>query len=288
MGIKTLLYVDEPNWANDRIAKDMVKYCGKDFCIPTIYYQTTLLDQNTLNRFEVIHCLGAEGLTNLVKANLNLSRIKKVITIASHRKHNYLPVAIGNADVIICTSERLCDQYQYTNKATNIPNGIDLYEFRIDNNNDREYVGHFSSHSSLKGYEDFILPSVLALDEMFLTNPTADRIRPSQLAFPQELLVQMYNLMYCYICASEHEGFCLPLIEAAACGVPVLSTDVGIANKFIIDGENGFIIKRDIEDIKEKIQLVKENQQSMRNKTREAVGQFDWTSIMSLLYKCYE
>lgn len=42
----------------------------------------------------------------------------------------------------------------------------------------------------------------------------------------EQELVEVYNLMDLYINLSEWEGFCIPVIEAMACGVPVVSLPI--------------------------------------------------------------
>lgn len=43
------------------------------------------------------------------------------------------------------------------------------------------------------------------------------------------------------VIASEYEGFCLAAIEALQCGIPVISTPVGILPYLIVPGENGYL-----------------------------------------------
>ncbi|HZR67195.1 MAG TPA: glycosyltransferase [Terriglobales bacterium] len=45
-----------------------------------------------------------------------------------------------------------------------------------------------------------------------------------------------------YICASDTEGFSNVLLEALACGKPVIATDVGGNPEIIVHGENGFLV----------------------------------------------
>ncbi|WP_400997692.1 glycosyltransferase family 4 protein [Agromyces sp. GXQ0307] len=44
---------------------------------------------------------------------------------------------------------------------------------------------------------------------------------------------------------SAYEANALVVLEALACGVPVVSTRVGFAPDIVVDGENGFLIERD-------------------------------------------
>lgn len=63
-----------------------------------------------------------------------------------------------------------------------------------------------------------------------------------------------------YICASDYESFCLPALEAMTCGAAVITTDNGGIADFIVDNENGLVIKRNsVEDIIAKVQFLIEN-----------------------------
>ena len=46
-------------------------------------------------------------------------------------------------------------------------------------------------------------------------------------ALPQPALNACYASAHLFLCMSEHEGFCIPLLEAMARGVPVLAFDAG-------------------------------------------------------------
>lgn len=45
-----------------------------------------------------------------------------------------------------------------------------------------------------------------------------------------------------FLLPSLYEGWGLTVVEAAACGTPIVMTDVGCANEFLIDGKNGIIV----------------------------------------------
>jgi len=53
----------------------------------------------------------------------------------------------------------------------------------------------------------------------------------------------MYQSLDCLVICSETESQPLPLFEALRCGVPVCSTPVGLAQRYIREGDNGFIYK---------------------------------------------
>ena len=68
-----------------------------------------------------------------------------------------------------------------------------------------------------------------------------------------EDMINYYSQIHVYVCGSGWEGFGLPLLEASACGRPVVTFDVGIAKELKEDGI-GVIIVRDWEEMKQKIQ----------------------------------
>ena len=57
-----------------------------------------------------------------------------------------------------------------------------------------------------------------------------------------EALATLYNQARMLVCASTVEGGPRVTVEAMACGVPVISTPVGIMPELLADGANGFIV----------------------------------------------
>ncbi|MFC0877967.1 glycosyltransferase [Saccharicrinis sp. FJH2] len=56
-----------------------------------------------------------------------------------------------------------------------------------------------------------------------------------------------------FVLLSENEGISNALIEAMACGVPVLTTDSGGSTEFIGSGQNGFIVEPNAETVANKL-----------------------------------
>jgi glycosyltransferase involved in cell wall biosynthesis len=78
-----------------------------------------------------------------------------------------------------------------------------------------------------------------------------------------------------YVFPSEYEGFGLSMVEALACGLPAVVTDVGIASELIQSGVNGLIVppKKDIELLMAMTWLLDHQEcwPAMREKARAAV-----------------
>jgi len=67
-------------------------------------------------------------------------------------------------------------------------------------------------------------------------------------------VARLYNESRVVICTSSAEGGPRFVVEAMACGLPAVSTPVGLMKEIIKDGENGFLLKKwSAEEISEKI-----------------------------------
>jgi glycosyltransferase involved in cell wall biosynthesis len=73
---------------------------------------------------------------------------------------------------------------------------------------------------------------------------------------PRPDVHRYYAAADCLAFPSEAEGFALVLAEAAACGLPLLSTPVGIAPELIEEGVSGYLIARDERQIAQRLQAL--------------------------------
>ena len=99
---------------------------------------------------------------------------------------------------------------------------------------------------------------------------------------------EYYKAINLYMITSRAEGGPKALLEAAASGVPLVSTRVGISPEFIVDGENGFLC--DVEDIEGLIQkssfLLADKQLSndFSKSGKKKVADYDWEYIAKRYY----
>lgn len=78
--------------------------------------------------------------------------------------------------------------------------------------------------------------------------------RVKLLNFVQDIYTE-YKRSQFIVLSSDYEGFGLVIIEAMACGIPVVSTDCPFGPSDIIDnGETGLLAKMEIEDLAEKME----------------------------------
>lgn len=108
---------------------------------------------------------------------------------------------------------------------------------------------------------------------------TADSVDGTR---PHADMPAFYRTASVYVCASEIEGTPNPVLEAMACGRPVISTDVGIVNKVVTDGKNGLIVERSVESLTSALVALRDKPkaelEAMGTAARSAVESFAWTT----------
>jgi glycosyltransferase involved in cell wall biosynthesis len=71
---------------------------------------------------------------------------------------------------------------------------------------------------------------------------------------PEEELPSLYASSDAFLFLSRYEGFGLTFLEAMASGLPVVGTPVGGFPDLVTDGQEGFLVDRDAEDITQAIE----------------------------------
>jgi glycosyltransferase involved in cell wall biosynthesis len=102
--------------------------------------------------------------------------------------------------------------------------------------------------------------------------------------------LKLYHQADCVVLPSYREGTSKSLLEAASCGLPIVTTDVPGCREVVEDGKNGYLCKvRDPEDLGRKMEalykLSEEDYRKMAHYSREkAQKQFD----EKIVIKTYE
>ncbi len=117
------------------------------------------------------------------------------------------------------------------------------------------WAGSLNNHPGKRGVEDLIIPALKGLTGVTLKLAAREHKWRTQAE-----MVEFYRGLDALICASKTEGGPHPLLEAGACGIPLISTRVGIAPELIRQNENGLLIDRDIKAIREAAIKLRDNQ----------------------------
>jgi glycosyltransferase involved in cell wall biosynthesis len=105
----------------------------------------------------------------------------------------------------------------------------------------------------------------------------------------QAELVRLYNLADAFIFPSWHEGFGLPVLEAMACGTPVIASSRGAlpevigAGGLIVDAEDHLAIARHVTDLNDTTLAA-----AMRERALERAAQFSWDHTARQTIALYE
>lgn len=183
------------------------------------------------------------------------------------------PVLIQNigyriSDIIVVYSPLLIREWNLEKYKRKIKIGrehfIDLTTFRIMRqlSERANMIGFIGRMNFEKGFENFLdsLPAILESDKNLkivivgdgpLKHLIPKKVSKEQLEnnvkienwIPHEDLPRIYNNLKLLIIPSYTEGLPNVLLEAMACGTPVLATPVGAIPDIIKDGETGYVME---------------------------------------------
>ena len=288
-----LCIVDRPNWAHDRKTDALAKGLGGSFEIVKRYQDEVSADDlGHVDCVLLYYWLQVERLSHLREALRSL-RGRVVIGICSHFELDGAWRAPGLATLdelasaVFVNNRLLLEEFgpQLGRPVYYTPNGVDTEFFqpaaavrppeppralRVG------WAGSLTNQTAEhRGVHELIAPAVEAVEGAELRLAVREekwRNREEMLAF--------YHSLDVYVCASRSEGTPNPCLEAAACGLPVITTRVGNMPELIRDGENGFFVERDAGDIAEKLRWLRDDPELRDRLGRAAraavVESWDW------------
>lgn len=318
--LRVALITDVDNWAFANIARNFKKNTQKlDIEIIAMSYINGDLFKMWLlcNSFDVIHffCRGltisgtSDDLKNKIRnfggnyGSFYKRYIKNKVLTTCVYDHLFLNDDIdftkylfSNAKYYYVSSQKLKDIYDKLElkylPSRVITDGVDLSMFypinidRFNNINKRKikigWVGNsnwVNNKTDHKGINSIIKPAVLELQKEgynveLLTSDKFDKM------IPIDEMKNFYAKLDIYVCASISEGTPNPVLEAMACGVPVISTDVGIVSEVL--GENAkdnILSERSVSCLKEKIIFLINNPDRFKvlsNENLQRIKKWSW------------
>jgi glycosyltransferase involved in cell wall biosynthesis len=196
------------------------------------------------------------------------------------------------ASAVFVNNLLLYRQYQPLLKIPTFytPNGVDTGFFMPETNKAPSPLLRVGWAGSLRnrgpgdhrGYHEFIVPAAAAVERVeLLTAAREDKWRG-----PEEMR-EFYRSLDVYVCASRTEGTPNPCLEAAACGVPLLTTCVGNMPELVRPGINGFFVERDVDDIARGLRTLRDDSSlrtAMSRQIHQDIQAWDW-SLRSRAYR---
>ncbi|MFC1512092.1 glycosyltransferase family 4 protein [Candidatus Latescibacterota bacterium] len=174
-----------------------------------------------------------------------------------------------------------------------VPNGINTDEYFIENKV-RDGIGAvFSLHYSKA--PEFTIELMCKVHErwpdlaqyVFSTDSKPKELKwIYYIRFPSIALARdFYNRSKIWCITSRSEGFCLPILEAMACGCAVVSTNLDTAPGLIKHAENGFIVPfGNINAFIEYIEILLNNENlryRLVQKDLDTIKKFTWDNAVS-------
>lgn len=299
MSSKILLIPDAPNWALDKNARDLVKYNKSNLELDIIYFNKFMSDwEKYYNEYDLLFPmfkgLFFEMLENKIPHDKVITGIRSYYSWDKGKTQppgynckpsNKVIKKMKKAILVNTHCKKLWYVFSQYFPVVHTKYTCDLETFYPDKNKQNNklvigWAGSLTNHPGKRGYHEFIKPITDEIPGVELkvqdgsVNPITD----------DNEMREFYNSLDLYIIASRSEGTPRPAIEAAACGVPVISTDVGIIPELIDDEVNGFIVDRSFDAIKNKLQWIVSNREvlpQMGKKIREKMeNEFNWETLI--------
>lgn len=104
-------------------------------------------------------------------------------------------------------------------------------------------------------------------------------------------LISYYQTADVFVYTSLYENFGQTLLEAAAAGLPIISTSVGIAPEIVIDGKTGFLVSDDPKMISQKIRELNNisTRREFSSRIKEIIKyKFAWPNIIEQYLQVYK
>jgi glycosyltransferase involved in cell wall biosynthesis len=262
---RVLIVVDSPGWAHDKKSEALVAHLGDEFDVHKCFHAD--LDPADLDRQDLIvvwYWMQLAGSPEICAA-LERNREKLVLGICSHAElqgekgphgiallKEYGRALFVHNRLLLEEWRRVFDKPLYLT-----PNGVDIDFFRPSPKARRPgplrvgWAGSLDNFGrELRGY-DLIVEACAGLDGVeFVPAIKEEWYRDSD-----EMLI-WYQDLDVYVCASRCEGTPNPCLEAAACGLPLVTTAVGNMPELLVDGVGGYFVERSVASIRAAIQAL--------------------------------
>ena len=284
-----LCIVDRPGWAHERKTRGLAAALAGQYHV-TMRYQSDVTEADVLAADLVLlyYWLQVDQLRRLAPA---FDRVRDRLMLGACSEYELeatwrgpgLSMLSRLPRAVFANNLKLARQLQADlgREVFYTPNGVDTNFFRPPAAPAPPaplrvgWAGSLKNQSSgHRGVHEFLVPAVAAVEgaELCLA-AREDRLRNA------EEMRDYYQSLHVYVCASRSEGTPNPCLEAAACGLPIVTTPVGNMPEFVRDGDNGFFVTRDVEDIAAKLRRLRDDpelRERMGRAARAAAEAWDW------------
>ncbi len=321
--------VENANWSTDWDGKNITQTVNKLNVIRCKITSTHIGLRNKIIHFgSVSTFINKKGIKSVHKSNKVILTWFHIALddarLAFIPKLNEQTMIVHTSAII--TKNKLISLGLNESHVVVVPLGVDLEYFtpisehqKMINRNllgipqDVLVVGSFQKDGN--GWGDGISPKLIKGPDIFcdvieklskkyslhvlLTGPARgyvkNRLAVANIPFSHSFLSNFYNIipfyqsLDLYLVCSRAEGGPKAILESIACGVPVVSTRVGMASEIIENGKNGYVVDEvDSDYIYEKADLLLSNEYLRKEISRngiEKIKKYDLTHIANLYWE---
>ena len=291
---RVLLIADVEGWAYDIIAKSIVNSFRK-YRAEIVYFRDLIDGKVTVdgNDYDVIFAFFWYDMLLRGKLVKNLDLRKVCVDVQSHNSWLKRGIELDDVEMLLSnfpsvgfSSKKLMRKFPRLKNKFYTPSGFDPRRFKpsplpqFDGTLKICWAGdpETSHHGDVKGYYEYIRPAIEKFDDVELI--TASK----QNRIPHNQMGSFYSRGHLYLNFSSSEGTPMPLLESMACGRPVITTNVGISEEVLVDGENGWLVTRSLNALVDAIDECRKNFSELQNmglKAFQSVEErtHDWSAM---------
>jgi len=304
MGKKILFIPNMPHWSLEKNARDLIKYNRSDLRFEIcqfgefvgdsdyFYREFDLIFPMTNRIFEefLIRGLPVDKVITGIRSFVSWDNNKTVPPGYNSRPPRRFIRRMKKALLVNTNCLKLWYIFSRHFPVVYTKYSCDLevfYPEKKERENNKIVVGWAGSltnnenpQSRYRGFFDIIKPACEAVEGIELRTQIAEE----EWIKDDNRMREFYNSIDLYICASKSESGPRPILEAAACGVPSLTTDVGLVPELIENNVNGFIVERTLESFMEKLRQVVNNRVMLAPMgalaRKKMEDEFNWGTII--------
>jgi len=244
---RLLFVADRRGWAYDNRCQELKKHLPEYDIDITYFHDLPTIEHD---KYDLIYFAGY----TLIGEGRNIPRQKVVTSLAGMVTYTAEEAARYVNQSFACSvfnREHYKAIFPYTDTALfYIPNGVDTELFKPAEL-PKELVIGWAGNSKHKGKRLDWLQSACKNQNVPLIIQDRDVNY-----IPHDKMPEFYGQLSCYACVSESEGSNNSILEAAACGVPIITTPCGNYQS-IVQNDGGYILRSDLSDLEDKINLMK-------------------------------
>jgi glycosyltransferase involved in cell wall biosynthesis len=161
-----------------------------------------------------------------------------------------------------------------------IPGGINPSHFKYDPRIPKDYhILYYGSARPWKGTR---------LIEQACLGLKLETLKMEGSNTPQHKMFTLYNRSTLFVSAGQVEGFNFPILEAMACGCPVICTDDGGSRDFVKNGVNALVVARHANSIRDGVKNLLRNKKLRRRLSAEGLktasnSKYKWPNVTKKL-----